>query len=158
MSDRFPSYEEMEKPHRQSFVRPLINGSRCGSAKCLGYCHFDEHPGFLNQKLLRKHQCLEKDCKYFQPKPRRPKRPQEEVYNRAADIVEFSNKIMQDCEGIKAVKAEQDSRGDWIVRFVAVASCEKEHLEVRISRLAGEKVRLKQLSCSFDHAAKIIFG
>ena len=32
----------------------------------IGYCWYYMHRGYLNTKLMREHECLEKECKYLQ--------------------------------------------------------------------------------------------
>ena len=158
MSERFPSYDQMDKAYRKGYVRPCIDGIRRGSAKCRAYCHYEEHPGFLTKKLIRKQRCIEKDCDYFAPKPAREKVKKHEPYNRSADILEFSNAVLKDAEGIKALRAEQSPKGEWIVGYAAVARYELKGYEEKISRLAGETVRLKDLNYSYENAAKILFS
>lgn len=157
MCDQFPSYEEMDTPHRKSYVRPLIDGRKMGGAKCLAYCHLDEHPGFLDQKLIRTHRCVEKGCKYYQPKQPRRRAPKPQTYDRAADILEFAEEALRKLEGLKPMKAEQDKNGDWVVGYAAVASYDLGRYEKKLSQISGEKVHLRQLPYSFENAARLIF-
>lgn len=41
-----------------------INGKYIRNA--IGYCHFDKHPGALNNEIAFKHKCLAKKCGYLE--------------------------------------------------------------------------------------------
>lgn len=43
-----------------------INNKAVSDAAKIGYCWYNAHKGFLTVALLREHQCVEKECKYFQ--------------------------------------------------------------------------------------------
>ena len=32
----------------------------------IGYCHYSQHLGYVNDNIIKKHQCLEKQCKYLE--------------------------------------------------------------------------------------------
>ncbi|WP_026653663.1 hypothetical protein [Butyrivibrio proteoclasticus] len=32
----------------------------------VGFCHYKKHNGFVSEKMLKKHQCLGKNCPYLQ--------------------------------------------------------------------------------------------
>lgn len=52
--------------------RRCIDGRITGSNKCVGYCQYLGHPGFLTEKNRREHDCLGKGCRYYVPKVKRP--------------------------------------------------------------------------------------
>lgn len=45
--------------------KKTINGGRINETPC-GYCHFEEHEGFLKVEHVEKHRCAQKDCHYFE--------------------------------------------------------------------------------------------
>ncbi len=51
-----------------SHDRRCIDGHITGSNKCVGYCEFCFHSGYLTEKLREKKDCLEKGCNYYLPK------------------------------------------------------------------------------------------
>ena len=51
-------------PHR----RKCIDGSITSTGKCVGYCTFYEHPGFLTKELRQEHNCVKKGCHYYSQK------------------------------------------------------------------------------------------
>jgi hypothetical protein len=44
----------------------LINGAYAKAENIIGYCHNATHWGWLSKNLLKKHQCLEKECPFFE--------------------------------------------------------------------------------------------
>ena len=46
-------------------IRRCIDGTKTGCGKCVGYCTYYEHTGFLTEALRNKHNCLRKGCKYY---------------------------------------------------------------------------------------------
>ena len=52
----------------KSRVRRCIDGSLTGCGNCVGYCNFHEHPGYLTKDLRKKHNCVNKACRYYERK------------------------------------------------------------------------------------------
>ena len=52
------------KPH----IRKCIDGTITGCGKCVGYCRFRDHPGYLTKELRKDHDCIKKGCRYSEPK------------------------------------------------------------------------------------------
>lgn len=50
------------------YNRRCIDGKITGCGKCVGYCTFSIHEGFLTKELRKKHNCVKKDCLYYVPK------------------------------------------------------------------------------------------
>ena len=47
-----------------------MDGRVYGCSKCVGYCRYYGHPGFLTGKLRQEHDCLGKGCAHYVPKER----------------------------------------------------------------------------------------
>lgn len=47
------------------YNRRCIDGTVTGCGKCVGYCAFYEHTGFLTKELRKQHNCLKKGCRYY---------------------------------------------------------------------------------------------
>ena len=58
-------YAFFEKKSPSNYTRRCIDNSITGSNKCVGYCQYDGHPGFLTKDLLKQHNCIEKECYHF---------------------------------------------------------------------------------------------
>lgn len=62
---------EYEKQHSGGYNRKTIDGKTVGCSRCVGYCRYDGHPGYLTAELRKKHNCCKKNCNYYISKPRR---------------------------------------------------------------------------------------
>lgn len=69
-NNRPSEYERVER-RQQGRERRLINGRITGCGKCVGYCRYDGHPGYLDKTLRQAHDCLRKGCFYYAPKDTR---------------------------------------------------------------------------------------
>ena len=61
-------YSYLEKKQTSPHRRRCINGQITGCGKCVGYCTFCEHPGYLTKELRKEHNCIKKNCHYYQAK------------------------------------------------------------------------------------------
>ncbi len=59
------TYSYFEGLCKSEYTRKCIDNRIVGSNKCVGYCSFEEHRGFLTQKLRKKHNCIKKKCHYY---------------------------------------------------------------------------------------------
>ena len=59
-------FENKNTPQRR-----CIDGKITGSNKCVGYCRYMGHPGFLTEKNRKEHDCLGKGCHYYVSKKRK---------------------------------------------------------------------------------------
>ena len=62
------TYNTYESHKNTPHHRKCIDGKITGSGKCVGYCEFRDHPGYLTKELRRKHNCIKKGCNYYVPK------------------------------------------------------------------------------------------
>ena len=59
------TYADLERKQATPFRRRTIDGSITGSNKCVGYCLFDDHPGYLTEKQRHNHNCLANNCYHY---------------------------------------------------------------------------------------------
>ena len=57
--------------NKNSPQRRCIDGKITGSNKCVGYCRYIGHPGFLTEKHRKEHDCLGKGCRYYASKEKK---------------------------------------------------------------------------------------
>ena len=58
-------YKQYESLSNSQYSRRTIDGKTVGSNKCVGYCSYNQHPGFLTKELRKNHNCLKKECNYY---------------------------------------------------------------------------------------------
>ena len=68
---QFELYARMEERYGRGHERRDIDRKYTASSKCIGCCLYEEHPGFVTEKIMAKHRCLEQDCRHFLPKPKK---------------------------------------------------------------------------------------
>ena len=56
----------MSKKYNPDDIVILLNGALCKYSKAIAFCHCDIHRGFITKALLSSHECLEKECSFFQ--------------------------------------------------------------------------------------------
>ncbi len=69
--NHYQLYTSLEEQSGRKHERRCINGKITGSGQCVGYCLFQNHPGFLTEDLQKKHRCEIRDCRFFLPKPQK---------------------------------------------------------------------------------------
>lgn len=70
-SSHYEQYAMLEEKHGRGHERRCINGKITGCGKCVGFCTYEVHPGFLTEDLKSKHRCDSRECRFFLPKPRK---------------------------------------------------------------------------------------
>ena len=63
-------YQLAERKFGDSHDRRLIDGTITSCGKCVGYCMFQDHPGFLTKQQRQAHNCITKQCMYYAAKPK----------------------------------------------------------------------------------------
>ena len=148
-------YDSRQKnPHN----RRCINGHITGCGKCVGYCTYEEHCGFLTEQLCKEHNCIEKGCYYFLPKPKQERFTNNSI-SISDDIISVASKITESLEGMKVLRAAKNSTGQWNVKYVTISDIYPiKRLESQISEAIGETVIMINLNYDFDLAARLIFS
>ena len=62
------TYYTFERQNSSPHQRRCIDGHITGCGKCVGYCRYHEHPGYLTKDLRKQHNCIKKSCYYYVPK------------------------------------------------------------------------------------------
>jgi hypothetical protein len=141
---------------RGGYDRRCIDGSVHGCGVCRGYCTFHSHPGYLTEKHMAAHQCVEKGCHYFIGKPKREK--VSKAADRSAEIMLAAQKTTTHMEGLRVLRTEQTSHDKWTVYYIAIADYFLEEIERTLSLKCEETICFEKLPYSFDNAVRIILG
>ena len=57
--------EQHDHPRKIRNHCRCIDGTITGSNKCVGFCDYYGHRGFLTKETRKKHDCLKKECAYY---------------------------------------------------------------------------------------------
>ena len=156
LNENIRNYLYYEEQYKGSHNRKCIDGRIIGSSKCVGYCQFKDHSGYLTKKQMKEHGCLKKECFHYLPKL---KNDIEEKSITAVDIVKSASAAIKDFEGMKIIRARKEVDGSWIIRYTTITNMYQIPLiEKMISEIVGEMVTLVKLNCDFDLSAKLVFA
>lgn len=138
--------------------RKCIDGSLTGSCKCVGYCTFEEHSGFLTKKIRRQHHCLENNCHYYLAKANMPHKNKQVKPTVIDRLLKDSRELVVKQEGVELVKAKE-VQNNYIIQFVAITNMIdlKEYAE-RLSCQYGTVVRFERLMYDFDKCVQLILN
>jgi hypothetical protein len=149
-------YRTYDNRYQSSHNRPCIDGSITGCGKCVAYCTYEQHPGFLTEELKAKHKCVEKQCNYYLPKPRKIKQIDKNKVE-AANIISLAISVTNEMEGLRVLRANKNADGTWVIYYVSIAGYILDDIETEMQDCSGENVMFSKLEYNFEIAASIIF-
>jgi len=152
-----PDYSYYDKKQGSDRNRRCIDGSITGCGKCVGYCQYPEHSGFLTEEQRKEHDCIGKGCFYYLPKPKAEK-PQPKTKDISDEIVKRASEVISGLEGIKIISAEKEIQGGWKLKYVTLTNDYSiSAIEKRISSAIGQETTMQKLNCDYDTAVRLIF-
>lgn len=150
--DLYAYYEE--KSHSR-INRTCINGRVTGCGKCVGYCQYSGHPGFLTRDLRKQHDCINRNCYYYVPKPLKEKR---QIENRRGTYLDTIACILHPYEGMKVLGVDETDEG-LLLRYITITnSYSLEELTEKLKEKFECRIAWKKLDYSFDVCAKLLFA
>ena len=151
-------YAYYDRQCRSSHDRQCIDGSITGCGKCVGFCQYAEHQGFLTEKHRRKHNCLGKGCFYYLPKPLQKKRKRCLSEDSSA-IIRTVTAELSPLEGLRPMRTTRDPNGGWFVQYVTITNDYPiAAIEQSLTLSIGEPITMVKLNYDFETAAKLIFA
>lgn len=149
-------YAYLDKAQSDPYRRRCIDGRITGRGNCVGYCRCDDHPGFLTAEHCAEHQCKQKGCHYFMPKPKQEKasckRP-----DMKSEIVAAATRAISAFEGMKIMRADKANDG-WQLKYITISDAYPiSRIEEDISDVIGETVVMINLNYDFETAAMLLF-
>jgi len=149
-------YERIEAQYRSPHTRRCIDGSITGCGNCVGYCKFEQHPGFLTREQRMQHNCLNKGCHYYVAKSAQTSVPKPR--DKGKELQEIASRLSADMDGFRITSVAQSAKGEWRIFYVTISHDQPlEQLLREIRALWEEQVFLQQLSCDFDQAVQLIY-
>ena len=114
-------YALYEQHSPSKYTRQCIDHTITGCNKCLGYCRYDGHPGFLTERHIREHECLQKDCFYFLQKPKKPSEPLRRNLDLSEAILDQLQRIASG-EFIKFLRVKNASLNSYTAYYVTITN------------------------------------
>lgn len=151
-------YREVEKKTIENFNLRCIDGSIHGCGKCVGYCAYEGHAGFLTAELRKEHQCIEKGCFHYSPKPRGLKNSCNDNAALQQKIFLIARATTAAMEGLRVIRVAVESDKNCIVHYAAIAQYDVSPVVAAIEASTGSRVTMKQIPCDFDVAVALVMA
>ncbi len=139
----------------------LIDNKVSSRSKVKGYCASSHHPGYLTEKQIKQHQCIEKECKYLyyiaQEEKKRNFQIEIEIEDISEKVVSKANKAIKSYEGIRIIKAEYDMNNFWNLHYAAIASYDIEKIEGVIRKKLNTSIKLHNMNLDFETSSRLVF-
>lgn len=114
-------YATLEKQFRSSHNRRCIDNTVTGCNKCVGYCQYDLHPGFLTEKLRKQHDCIGKKCFHYLAKPEKKKMPQI-LKDISPSVLDLIQRVMNGDEGLRVLRVENTEFNRYAAYYVTITN------------------------------------
>ena len=149
-------YASFEKKSPNKFTRICIDGRITGRNKCLGYCQYDEHPGFLTADLIKQHNCKEKNCSYFVAKPKK-QRLSYETDDFSSEILAHCKNAFDNNEYIKIMGIKNTEYNKFTITYISITKeiNFKNYVNLALE-LFGVEISFVKLNYDFDNCIEIL--
>lgn len=151
-------YCEVEKRTIKNYNLRCIDGSIHGCGKCVGYCCYDGHTGFLTAELQTEHQCIEKGCFYHHPKPVKQRRSHADNVSLQKEVLSIAQGATFAMEGLRIIRVAVPSSTSCVVYYAAIAMYDISVVAEKIAASTGCQVVMKQIPCDFDTAVALVMA
>lgn len=152
------SYKEIESQMVRNFNLRCIDGSIHGCGKCVGYCSYEGHSGFLTAKMQAEHKCKEKGCFYHYPKPATRRKAQKVPRSTEKAILRAAQAATADLEGLRVVRVAEVPGNGYAVFYAAIAQYNIEVIAEAIKESTNYEICMKLIQCDFDVAVSLILS
>lgn len=153
----YEEYQKMEARYGDGHNRKCIDGRITGCGKCVGYCKYEGHPGFLTEGQRVSHNCIGNECKYYIPKPERV-RSLPKMTDPAKILLDLVREAVSSMEGLKVTRVRNDN-GSWVANYVTISNdYQLDQIERNVNRQSGLKFRFNRLNLDFDTCVQIVMG
>lgn len=150
-------YTSFEKNSPTKFTRRCIDNSITGCNKCVGYCEYRGHPGFLTRNLIRQHDCINKECYYFIAKPKRERKNNYQPFNLSSVILSHLRNTLSLNEAIKVISVKNDSLNKYTAFYITFTNeCEFSKCITEIYEEFKVEVDFVRLNYSFETCVELI--
>jgi len=152
-------YEQYEKQCRSKYDRRCIDNSITGCNRCVGYCQYAEHPGFLTEELRKQHNCIGKQCFHYVAKPKKKNAPQLIVVDLTSSILAVARKVMCQNEFARVLRVENIEFKKYNAYYVSITNeCNFDRYSSQIKDELGVDVDFINLNYDFDKCVALLYA
>ena len=152
------NYDYFDRRFGKPSLKKCIDGQFTGSNKCCGFCNYSGHPGFLTQRNIADHWCLEKQCQYFVPKVKMTAVKRKDT---AGTLLKQAESIVltetNQFEGFRITGLKWES-SVIVINYVSVSMYNLIPIAKIIENKVNTAVRFNMLQCDYAEAISFIFG
>lgn len=149
-------YREIKNKTLRNYNLRCIDGSVHGCSKCVGYCSYDGHSGFLTAEQQAGHQCIEKGCFYYHPKPATPKRTHDNSSSLLQKVFSIAQVATAEMEGLRVIRVEPGPSAGYTVYYVAIAKYDILPVAKEVTTATERQIIMQQIPCNFDVAVSLV--
>lgn len=149
-------YKEMESRTIQNFNLRCIDGTIRGCGKCVGFCSYERHSGFLTAQMKQEHKCREKGCFYYCAKPSPEKREKHKGCAIQSCILTAAKTATAEMEGLRVLRVAAEMNGEYTVYYVAIAGYDVAQVEAIITEVTGYQAHMRKIACDFNVAVSLV--
>ncbi len=149
-------YEQYEKQCRSKFERCCIDNTVTGCNKCVGYCRYEEHPGFLTKELRKEHNCIGKQCFHYVAKVKKNSTPQG-VADLTSSILSMVHQTMCQNEYARVLRVENAEFKRYNAYYISISNeCNFDRYSSQIKNKFGVDVDFIKLNYDFDKCVALL--
>lgn len=162
----YMTYENVEKKYGlKNHTRKCIDGKITSCGKCVGYCMYCEHSGFLTKELRKKHNCIGKQCHHYVEKKTLTKddfsHPFASAFsswnNKVDDVFSMACSLTRNFEGMRFMAAKPLDELVCELSYVTISNdYELDSIVNAIESEMGIRVEMRKLNYAFDNAVSLI--
>lgn len=138
-------------------VRRCIDGTRVGCSRCVGYCRFEGHPGYLTAEHRQCHDCIGKGCRYYVEKPKKQRTACESRFDQSQRILSYAHAAIQMNRGYRVIRVEHEQENRYKAFFVTITNDYSFDLFIRSVKAQYDvDLKVERLNYDFDVSAAIL--
>lgn len=155
---KLEEYADYENLSRSQYNRRCIDNTIVGCSRCVGYCQYDGHPGFLTEKHRKKHNCIGKGCHYYLAKPERKRGTLSQMLSDTSSVIlSLTHELLAEEEFVRVIKVENTAVNRYTASYVTITSeCDFSGCISKIRRELGMEVDFVKLNYDFDKCVALL--
>ena len=135
-----------------------IDGRKASSSKCIGYCSYHGHPGFITKEQRMHHNCTKNQCDYYIAKSARNNHEQS-FDTTENQIMHLVKEETSDIQGVKALRTTKTNNNTYIVFFVTITNDYSfESCILAAYKTFGVSIIFYKLDYDYEKSAAIILA
>ena len=149
-------YAEYEKGSPSAYTRRSITGAVVGCSKCVGYCKYYGHPGFLTKEQRRQHDCLNKGCYYYIEKQKDRRPSSSAIMDRSPIILSQIQRMMSEA-AVNVIRVQGTGLQEYTAFYVTITNDYSfDECTVKLQRECGITVRFVKMDYDFDTCVNLL--